>query len=138
MLSILWAYLITEISKYIPGQNLNEIQQIDPKYNQLTVFITVVIIGPVIETFFFQYLLIKGVTKIFKWSLLSYQTALVSILAFGLMHTYNILMVIATIIGGFFLYICYALFELKNKNAFVFTLLLHSIYNFYGWFIDFI
>ena len=136
LLSIIWAHIITKISEYVPGQNLNNIQQINPKYNQITIFITIVFIAPIIETFIFQHLLIKASIKVFKWPQISFQTAMLSIFSFGIMHCYSLFMVLATTVGCAFLYICYVTFEKKGSNAFLFTLLLHSLYNFYGWLID--
>lgn len=136
LVSIVWAHLISWVSKYISGQDFDKIHQIDISKGPFVIILTSVIIIPLIETYIYQSLIISLLKYFFKWEFSSYKTLLVSVFAFGLSHYYNYLMVIAALFAGSTLYVCYSTFLLKKINAFVFTFLVHALFNLYGYGID--
>ncbi len=136
LVSILWAHLISWVSKYIPKQDFDKIHQIDISKGPFVVILTSVIIVPLIETYIYQSLIISLSQYFFKWEFSSYKTLVASAFLFGISHYYNYLMVIGALFAGCILYVCYSTFLLKKMNAFVFTFFVHALFNLYGYGID--
>lgn len=101
----------------------------DENYTLTEIFILSVIIGPIIESFLFQYLIIEilYIFKIIKVEII----LIISALAFSLSHYYNFIYILITFISGLIYasYYIYLKIE-KKKFPFLYILALHSLYNF--------
>jgi membrane protease YdiL (CAAX protease family) len=99
-------------------------------------FIAVVIIAPLFETFFFQFLIIESGFYLAKKLNIPnrelYAIGISSIL-FGLSHHYNIYYVINFFFAGVFLAVVYIVSkERKSLNAFFSVFFVHAFTNFSG------
>lgn len=100
----------------------------------LNIFVLVVIIAPIFETLIFNTLPIKAIHFFIKNKLI---VILLSSLAFALIHTYSIAYMIMTYFGAIGLNTFYLIMEERKGflEAVGLTMLLHSIYNFFGFLI---
>ncbi|MBZ9627138.1 CPBP family intramembrane metalloprotease [Psychroflexus sp. CAK1W] len=94
----------------------------------IEIFLLSVLIGPLVETFLFQYLIIE-ILYAFKKIKLEV-ILIVSALAFSLIHTYNFIYIIVTFTSGL-IYASYYLYLKKFKRRFPFIQVwaLHTLYN---------
>lgn len=134
IINILVAHLFDVISKLTQADELNNIKYFNPGTNWIVIFITSVIIAPVIETFFAQQLVIEILYRNFKGDKLKIYGILISALVFGAFHWYNVFAIIAGFITGIILAWNYMYFREKG-TAFLQTALLHAAYNFYAFLI---
>ena len=95
----------------------------------LEIFILSVIIGPLIETFLFQYFTIELLYSFKK--IKPDVIIIISALIFSLIHNYNTIYILVTFIAGliYALYYVY-LKETKKKYPFTYIWMLHTLYNF--------
>lgn len=112
------------VNLYDPG--LLEIFQEEISLTEI--FILSVIVGPLIETFLFQYIVIE-----LLYSLKKIKTnfiVIISALVFSLIHNYNLIYIIVTFIAGliYALYYVY-LKKTKKKYPFMYIWMLHTLYN---------
>ena len=99
------------------------------KLSQNELFLIVVIIAPIIETYIAQFALMKFL-KIY----ITNQIYLLIIAStfFGIMHNYNWLYMLVTFFLGLILNYYYLEVQKISKYSFFLTALLHSLYNLYG------
>lgn len=97
-------------------------------------FLLIVLIGPIIETFVFQYFIIKSSLKYINNNKLI--AILVSSLLFGLSHYYSIPYIIKASLAGFLYSMLYFALTEKGKSPFVYIFLVHSFYNLIGFTIN--
>ena len=93
------------------------------------IFTLTVIIGPLIETFIFQYLIIEFliIFKKIKVNII----ILVSSLAFGCSHYYNFIYVLVMCVGGFIFASYYLYLKIKEiRFPFLYIFSLHALWNF--------
>ena len=96
-----------------------------------------VLIGPIIETLLFQSLIISIICKIVKKTRFNLIPALViSAIAFGLNHSYNLVYIIYTFIIGIFLAFVYYVARFRKESATLSVFLIHSIINLISFNID--
>lgn len=95
------------------------------------IFFLVVIVAPIFETLLFNVLPIKAIQFFIKNKLV---IVLLSSLGFASIHTYSIVYLIMTYFGAIGLNTFYLVIEEKKGflNAIGLTVLLHSIYNLFG------
>lgn len=98
------------------------------------------IIGPLMETMLFQFAITMGV-----FYLLEYfgkpqfiVPIIVSALAFGLVHPYNLTYIIIATFVGFFFATAYVLLLKRKENAFIVVTIIHSLVNFVPVYRDFL
>lgn len=100
-------------------------------------FLKAVLIGPLLETFIYQFAIIE-ISRYFKAS--NIQSILISGLLFGISHMISsdpiIYMVLGTIAGTFFGYVYIFYKKNPNANAFLMVFLLHSFFNFFVFIIN--
>ncbi|WP_171597614.1 CPBP family glutamic-type intramembrane protease [Marinifilum caeruleilacunae] len=97
----------------------------------LETFIESVIAAPVLETLIFQMFIYWSISKLIsskKFFLVIYLIS--SSLLFAISHYYSISYVFYAICCGLVLSYSYFIFKEREENAFVFTVLIHSIFNF--------
>ena len=90
-------------------------------------FILSVLIGPLLETFLFQYLIIE---ILYKFKINNNLIIWLSAILFALTHNYNLIYLLAAILPGL-LYASYYLYlkKEKKKNIFFTIYLLHALSN---------
>jgi len=86
-------------------------------------FIAAVLLALVLETYFFQYLFFKYLSRYFK----NYVIVFVSAFVFSLFHFYNSWYIVYAFFSGLLLSASYC--YRPNAYPFLITLLIHSIYN---------
>lgn len=95
----------------------------------IQIFIIIVIIAPLIETFIFQYLIIEFLFRFKKIKINI--IILVSALAFGSAHYYDLIYVLVTCVGGFIYASYYLYLKIKGiKFPFLYICSLHALWNF--------
>ena len=101
------------------------------KYSIIETIYLGVFVAPIVETFFFQFLLFKLLSKYFK---VQNQTICILLMSFvfSQFHWYHWLYVIMTFFSGLILNTFYIKLHGKNKYVFWITALLHALYNLYG------
>lgn len=85
------------------------------------------ILVPIIETFFFQYLIINICKKYIKnknWLII-----IISSLFFAFSHYYNVIYIFYMFIVGFFLAYTYILYEKKCFHPFLVVTIIHALRN---------
>ena len=98
-------------------------------------FTITVIIGPLIETFIFQYLIIEFLFRFKKIKLNI--IILVSALTFGFTHYYNLIYVLVICVGGFIYASYYLYLKIKSiKSPFIYIFSLHALWNFLVFILD--
>lgn len=140
---IIISYLIVLFCYLLPSllmEHLFSLHPIDPLSkitNQFDVFVSSVIIGPIIETLIFQILLIKGfyiflyiflVDKITENKIMIYAIILSS-LVFGGMHYYSNMYILMMFILGLFFGMIYYYSKRKKIYPFLPIAIIHSLYN---------
>lgn len=98
------------------------------------VFIVSIVLGPLVETFVFQFGVILLLKKV---NLPNKIIIAISSLLFSISHNYNFIYILAVIIPGL-IYAWYFI-ELEKRNrmlAFFFVFLLHASSNFYAFLVD--
>jgi membrane protease YdiL (CAAX protease family) len=88
------------------------------------------IVAPFVETYLTQVLPFQlfqklGITNFFV-------LLFIPALLFGLLHGTNPLMLLNKTIGGLILNYLYLNLKLRSKNAYIYVVVLHSLYNLYG------
>lgn len=128
-LSILNGYIFQFLYKYF--------QYVDKSENglkDLPIFIqtlAILLISPIVETYLFQYIpnVILQKLKINR----NYLLIIIPSIIFSLFHFYNIIYLFMTLFGGIILNYYYLKTKKISKHYFILTVLLHSLYNFYGY-----
>lgn len=98
------------------------------KYSKTEEFVLVVFIGPLIETFIFQYLVIKGVKYLTKNIHIQ---CIVSAILFSSNHNFNVLYIIDTFLIGLIFGYTFLIAKIKKCYPFWATFLVHLLHNFY-------
>jgi hypothetical protein len=91
----------------------------------------VIILAPLIETFFVQFIIIELSLKFFSnKKYIYFYSILISALIFGILHQYNTAYIIATFVLGLWFGVIYVFYK-KNKkfNPFLALLIIHLVYN---------
>ena len=91
----------------------------------------VIILAPIIETFFIQFIIIELLLKFFsRKKHIHLYSIIISASIFGILHQYNIAYVIATFVLGLWFGAIYIFYK-KNKkiNSFLALFLVHLFYN---------
>ena len=86
--------------------------------------------GPLIETFLFQY----GIIKLLRWIISDpdknfYPAIFISAVAFGLGHNYNIYYLIFGFLSGLLLAVAFYVAIYRKEPAFLTIFVIHSIWN---------
>ncbi|MGB9680411.1 MAG: type II CAAX prenyl endopeptidase Rce1 family protein [Minisyncoccia bacterium] len=95
----------------------------------ILMFILVVIVGPIIETYLFQVVLIYFLKKV---NYLNNKKALLVIAAsiiFGILHNYSSDYIIFGFLFGVILNYAYLIYKNKTLSSFIIVLSIHIIYN---------
>lgn len=103
------------------------------QYSGKEVFFISIIFAPIVETIIFQYLAFYFLNNILKIKNNVIIIFIMSLL-FGIAHHYNWIYVVMTFFSGAILNYCFVFFN-KEKGlrfSFFITILLHSLYNLYG------
>lgn len=105
-----------------------------------TVFFFTVILAPILETFIFQFLTIESIIWIFRKMKIPYEmifSIIISGVAFGSSHAYNIYYVLVAILIGLLYGVYYFIARYHQKmNAFLTICIIHSISNLIGFIVD--
>lgn len=98
------------------------------------------IIGPLMETMLFQFAITMGVFYLMEYFKKPQFTipVIVSALAFGFVHPYNLTYIIIAIFVGFFFATAYVLLLKRKENAFIVVTIIHSLVNFVPVYRDFL
>ena len=121
VVKLLVAYLFSLVAFEFLGRS---IMSDTPGWGTMTEgFITIVLLGPLIETYFCQYLFFKYLLKYLNAGVV----ILLSATGFALLHTYNSVYIVYAFFSGLLLSLSY--YYRLNSNPFVFAFLMHSIYN---------
>ncbi len=120
------------------GETSCNVQYFKETYSLFAIFFTSVIVGPLLETFFFQFVILKPYIFYFKERTINTDLILISISAsvFGIGHYYNILTIIHAFFSGLVLGSIYLFQQEKRNKPFFFTFLLHSLFNLIAFIID--
>lgn len=96
-------------------------------------FIFAIIIAPLFETLFFQFLIIYQTFESYKGRFQKQIAILISSLAFGLSHFYNFYYFLFAIVGGYLLAFNFCYFKGKTNyfSAIFYILIIHALSNFY-------
>lgn len=96
-------------------------------------FIFAIIIAPLFETFFFQFLLIYQTYESYKGKYQKQIAIFISSLLFGLSHFYNFYYFLFATIGGYLLANRFCYFKEKTNyySAIFYIVISHSLSNFY-------
>ncbi|WP_160164137.1 CPBP family glutamic-type intramembrane protease [Nafulsella turpanensis] len=90
-------------------------------------FIIVAVLGPIVETFLFQFLVIEIIKIFFKNS--QFLPLAISAGLFAYAHSYSDVYIVFALIPGFILALSYILFKAKGNNAFFFVFVIHALVN---------
>lgn len=130
VLAVVVNLLITALFSFIlfPGHKAGLAMEQDIYY-----FLTIIILGPFLETLFVQrgiinYILSRKPTEYLL-------ACLVASLVFAAFHYYSIPYIIKTFFSGFTYGTLYISVKQKNENAFLATLIAHAVFNGLGFFI---
>jgi membrane protease YdiL (CAAX protease family) len=120
-IKLLVAYLFSLVALEFLGRS---IMSDTPEWGTRTqAFITIVLLGPFVETYFCQYLFFKYLSRYFSGGVI----ILLSAIVFGLLHTYNSVYIAYAFFSGLLLSLSY--YYRLNSHPYVFAFLIHSIYN---------
>lgn len=116
------------VSLFITLYDPTILESFEDGTSHVEIFLLSVLIGPIVETFLFQYLIIEILYALKKIKL--EVIIFVSALAFSLIHTYNFIYIIVTFISGL-IYASYYLYlkKFKRKFPFIQVWALHTLYN---------
>lgn len=98
-------------------------------------FIVVVVVAPLIETFIFQFLIFYLMSLLTKNKI---AILLTSALLFGLSHSYSLLYILSGCMGGLLLGYAYLIFQVRKKYSFWTVSVIHSLNNLYLFLIDYL
>lgn len=129
--AIILDIVITAIFSFIlfPGNNSG------PEFEiTLADALMVIILGPIIETTIFQFLLLKYSLKYISNNKLI--ALLISTIPFGLAHYYSIAYILKATLSGFIYGMVWLAISDKQKNPFFYVFLTHGIYNGIGFLIN--
>lgn len=94
--------------------------------------LVVVLFAPFLETIVYQYFLVD-VTLYLTQLIFKKESIILAILipaiCFAMSHMYNYIYVANTLIAGLSLNLFYVLVKLRKQNAFICTVIVHSLYN---------
>jgi hypothetical protein len=123
------------VSYIVTIHNPEILNVFDKKMSLTEIFILSVIIGPLMETFLFQYLIIE-ILSFFRRIKVN-TIVIISSLAFSLIHYYNFIYISVTFLSGV-IYASYYLYlkTEKQKFPFLYIFSLHSLYNFSVFILD--
>lgn len=103
-----------------------------PEFEEIPIvllFLIVVIIVPIVETFIFQYLIIRILKKINFLKNRMVLVMFISAVVFGASHTYSIFYMFITFISGLLLAYAFIVYEDKKASAFWVTMAIHGLMN---------
>lgn len=126
--------LVISLSLIANSFNSELMDNFSSDFSLTEVFVLSIIIGPIIETFIFQFLIIE---ILYKFKLNYYLISLLSALAFGFSHSYNYFYILVMILLGW-LYAIYYIYLKENKKKFPFLVILslHALSNIISFLID--
>jgi len=136
---ILVMTLISYIVSYILYILLVLLMKVDmgrPEFEKIPIvllFLFVAIIAPIVETFIFQYLIIRILKKINFFKNRMVLVMFISAVVFGASHTYSIFYMFMTFISGLLLAYAFIVYEDKKASAFWVTMAIHSFKNSITW-----
>lgn len=120
-IKLLVAYLFSLVALEFLGRS---IMSDTPEWGTRTQsFITIVLLGPLAETYFCQHLFFKYLPRYLSGG----GIILLSAIVFGLLHSYNSVYVLYAFFSGLLLSLSY--YYRLNSHPFVIVYLIHSIYN---------
>ncbi|MBT1705312.1 CPBP family intramembrane glutamic endopeptidase [Chryseosolibacter indicus] len=121
VIRVLTAIAFNIISKHISTKSiLEDLRETENVYTDLRIL---VILGPMLKTFLFQYIPFKYLLNKCKPALI----IMLSSLLFGIWHFYNPLYILSGICAGLIYNVAY--YFKRNSNPFVITFTIHSLYN---------
>jgi len=125
--------IINNLSEYFFNISIPISNEFVDRMGHTKIIVLTVVIGPIIETFFFQTAFFKGLLhfKFFKDNM--FLIVLLSASFFALVHYYSIAYIVFAFYGGIILALCYSaiLKESNNhKTASIITVIIHSLRNF--------
>lgn len=124
VLRIAWGYASDRI--YFAVRNESFSRGTMDLGNEYLTFVTVVIAGPVLETYLTQHLFFKYLLPYLnRWTIV-----VISAIVFAMFHHYNLGYIVNAFFSGLILSTSYAL--RIRSNPFVCTALIHSFYNLFG------
>lgn len=142
LLIILLIYIIKgHVIGYIAGRYIDNYGELPSLREESAVyrFFIVVIAGPIIETFIYQYLIFKLYFYLFnKTSSNIVVSILVSSVLFSLSHNYNYFAIVSTFLSGLVLGYTYFFANNRYIPPFWCVTIIHSIHNLYGLLVNFI
>ncbi|CAL2085098.1 conserved membrane hypothetical protein [Tenacibaculum dicentrarchi] len=97
----------------------------------LEIIFEVIILAPLIETFFIQFTIIELLLKFFsRKKQIHLYSIIISASFFGILHQYNIAYIIATFVLGLWFGSIYIFYKKSKKiNSFLALFLVHLVYN---------
>ena len=100
-------------------------------YSLSEIIFEVIILAPLIETFFIQFIIIELSLRFFSnKKYIYFYSILTSALIFGILHQYNTAYIIATFILGLWFGTIYVFYKKnKNCNPFLALFTIHLVYN---------
>jgi hypothetical protein len=134
---IISSHLVEILCPYLIGAENCEVKYFDKTEGLIKIFTISVVLGPLLETFLFQFIPIEFYYKFFrkkkysKWVFIG-----ISSIIFGVSHNYNIITIFDAIFAGVLFSVLYIHFKNLYLNGFLFTFLLHALYNLYAFIID--
>jgi hypothetical protein len=133
LLLVISAHFFQLLSYYFLGEKA-DIEYFEKNTSLVTIFFMSVFIGPLLETFVFQWL----IYSIFSWIKTNRQFYIytISSILFGLVHNYNIFTVIDALFAGL-IFIHFFHINYKNSaHSFIQVFVLHASFNFYAFCFD--
>ncbi len=130
-LNIIVAHLLDFLAK----KTVNTIEYFNTRTSLAVIFISTIVIAPLVETFFVQYLIIEIIYRNFRGNNIKLYAILISSIIFGLYHCYNSFAIFSAFVMGLILSSNYVYFRLRT-NPFFYTVLLHALYNLYAFIIS--
>jgi membrane protease YdiL (CAAX protease family) len=129
VLKILWGYVSDHIYFAVSGGESFSREEKDLGSEYLAFFV-VTIAAPLVETYLIQYLFFKYLSQYLNQMAI----IVISAIAFGLFHHYNVGYVVYAFFSGLILSTSYAI-KIRS-NPFVCTSLIHAVYNLFGFLYD--
>jgi hypothetical protein len=116
--------------------NYGEVPYLEKK-SKLFSFFSSVVLGPLIETFIYQYIIYLIYFSIFSKNSFHVAAAvLISSTGFAMSHNYNFMAVISAFLSGIILGYAYFFCKPKHVSPFWTVALLHAGHNFYAFIIN--
>lgn len=110
-------------------RDLTIVNNLVEEKNPVILFVSTVILAPVVETYLCQSLPYKLLRKIKYFSKRDFSILITSALIFGLLHFYSLLYIIYAIFIGFILMYGYMIRVKSDKNVFLLIVISHSVFN---------